>query len=115
VKRIIYLTAIAPKAGESHAESMPGPLIETYVKSAVGGYMHSDPVQLATGVGNDFDSWEYAYECALKLPYHSAISFTEKTTQAAYETVPVSYIFTEKDLIVSPGKLFRPKSMLGSY
>lgn len=83
---------------------MPAPLIEALINSAVGGYMHSDPVQLAAGVGNDFESWEYAYECALKLPHHSAASFTEKTTQAAYETVPVSYIFTEKDFVVSPGE-----------
>lgn len=66
--------------------------------------MHSDPAQLAAGVGNDFDSWEYAYECAQKLPHHSAISFTGKVTQVGYEKVPVSYILTEKDIIVSPGK-----------
>ena len=76
----------------------------TNVATAKGGYMHSDPVYLASGIGNDFESWEYAYECALKLPYHSAASFTGVVTQAAYEKVPVSYIYTEKDLIVSPGK-----------
>ncbi|KAF2439575.1 alpha/beta-hydrolase [Karstenula rhodostoma CBS 690.94] len=102
VKRIIYLTAVAPKVGETHAESMPGPTIDALLKSSVGGYMHSDPVQLAGGLGTDFDSWEYAYECALKLPHHSTVSFTEKVTQAAYETVPVSYIFTEKDVILTP-------------
>jgi hypothetical protein len=102
VKRIIYLAAIVPKVGESHADAMPGPLIEALLKTAEGGgYMHTDPVQLAAGVGNDFDSWEFAYECALKLPHHSAIS------------VPVSYILTEKDLVLSPGKFARPRSLLG--
>jgi hypothetical protein len=114
VKRIIYLAAIVPKVGESHADAMPGPLIEALLKTAEGGgYMHTDPVQLAAGVGNDFDSWEFAYECALKLPHHSAISFTGNSTQAAYETVPVSYILTEKDLVLSPGKFARPRSLLG--
>ncbi|KAJ4350459.1 uncharacterized protein N0V89_009080 [Didymosphaeria variabile] len=104
VKRIVYLTAIAPKVGQSHADAMAGPFMDAVINSAVGGYMHGDPVQQAAGVGNDFDSWEYAYECALQLPHHSAVSFTGKTTQAAYVTVPVSYILTEKDMIVSVGK-----------
>ncbi|KAL5380935.1 hypothetical protein DPSP01_014793 [Paraphaeosphaeria sporulosa] len=99
VKRIIYLAAIAPKVGQSHVESMPGPLIDALLDSSVGGYMHSDPAQLASGLG--IDSWEFAYECAQKLPHHSVAAFTEKTTQAAYETVPVSYMFTEKDVIVT--------------
>lgn len=66
--------------------------------------MHTDPAQLAGGIGNDFESWEYAYECAEKLPHHSAVSFTNKVTQVGYEKNPVSYIFTEKDFIVSPGE-----------
>ncbi|KAJ4299435.1 hypothetical protein N0V90_004680 [Kalmusia sp. IMI 367209] len=102
VKRIVYLTAVAPKVGESHAMAIDTPLVQSILDGAVGGYMHSDPVYLASGIGNDFESWEYAYECALKLPYHSAASFTGVVTQAAYEKVPVSYIYTEKDLIVSP-------------
>ena len=69
--------------------------------------MHSVPHQLAFAIGNDFDSWEYAYECAKKLPHHSAVTFTEKVTQIGYEKVPVSYILTEKDVVVAPGR-FHP-------
>lgn len=101
VKRIIYLAAIAPKVGYSLADTMPGPLIDALVAGAVNGYMHHDPAQLAYGMG--MESWEEGYELALKLPHHSAISFTDKLTQAAYTTVPVSYIFTEQDVIVTQG------------
>ncbi|KAF1965163.1 alpha/beta-hydrolase [Bimuria novae-zelandiae CBS 107.79] len=102
VKRIVYLAAIAPKVGETMADAMAGPMIQGMLRSTVNGYMHADPVQLAYACGNDLDSWEDAYEFAKQLPHHSTASFQEKLTQAAYAEVPVSYIFTEKDLIVSP-------------
>lgn len=35
VKRIVYLTAIAPKVGESQADAMAGPVIEAILASAV--------------------------------------------------------------------------------
>lgn len=66
--------------------------------------MHNEPYKLAPGVGNDMDSWDLAYEAAQQLPYHSAASYTEEVTQIGYEKVPVSYILTEKDVIVTPGK-----------
>ncbi|KAL5398497.1 hypothetical protein PMIN04_003470 [Paraphaeosphaeria minitans] len=42
-----------------------------------------------------------SYECAQNLPHHSVASFTTEITRAAYETVPASYRFTEKDVSVS--------------
>lgn len=65
--------------------------------------MHLDPVTTASGIGNDFDSWEHAFECAQMLPHHSVVSFTARVTEIGYADVPVSYIFTEKDLVVAPG------------
>lgn len=64
--------------------------------------MHMDSVQIAHAVGNDLPSWEVAYEWALQLSHHSAVSLQGVMTQAAYESIPVSYILCEKDLIVSP-------------
>lgn len=65
--------------------------------------MHSDPVVLAGGVGTDLPTWEEAFEQAQKLPHHSAVAFTNTISEAAYKTVPVSYILTEKDVVVSAG------------
>ncbi|KAH7392295.1 Alpha/beta hydrolase fold-1 [Phaeosphaeria sp. MPI-PUGE-AT-0046c] len=100
VKRIVYLAAIAPNLGETYVEALP--IIQAAVNASMNGYMHLDPVQTASGIGNDFESWDFAYECAQKLPHHSTVSFTAPTTQIAYDKVPVSYILTERDLVVSP-------------
>lgn len=35
VKRIIYLTSIAPKIGQCHRDAMPGPMIQGLIDSAV--------------------------------------------------------------------------------
>jgi pimeloyl-ACP methyl ester carboxylesterase len=64
--------------------------------------MHGDAITVASGISNDLPSWEEAYECALQLPHHSAVSFEGIVTKAAYESLPVSYILCEKDYILSP-------------
>ncbi|KAF1840403.1 alpha/beta-hydrolase [Cucurbitaria berberidis CBS 394.84] len=99
VKRIIYLTAIAPKVGQNHVEAMALP--EGFLPESTGGYMHMDAVQMAGAIRNDLP-YEEAYPFALQLPYHSAISFQEPITQAAYKTIPVSYIVCERDMIINP-------------
>ena len=63
--------------------------------------MHVDAIGMSAACFNDMP-YEEAYPHALKLAHHSGVSFKDVVTQAAYETIPVSYIFTEKDLIVSP-------------
>ena len=88
--------------GQSVVDALSGPAIDGMMGSAVNGYMHSDPVLLASVVCNDIENWDYAYECAQKLQHHSAASFTEPITQTGYADSPVSYILTEKDLIISP-------------
>jgi pimeloyl-ACP methyl ester carboxylesterase len=56
---------------------------------------------MAAACGNDM-AYEDAYEHAVGLAHHSSASFLEKVTQIAYADVPVSYIFCEDDLVVSP-------------
>lgn len=63
--------------------------------------MHSDAVVLAPFVCNDLPYAE-AYEHALKLPHHSAISFRSAATQASFKDIPSTYIFCERDLIIAP-------------
>lgn len=48
--------------------------------------------------------WDLAYENTLNLAHHSGQSFLDKTTQAGYLDIPVSYIFCEKDLVVNVEK-----------
>lgn len=63
--------------------------------------MHMDPVISAPLVCNDLD-YAQAYENALQLSHHSAISFQNEATQASYKDIPVTYIFCERDLIINP-------------
>lgn len=45
---------------------------------------------------------DLAYESALNFQHHSAASFKEAVTQVGYKDIPVSYLFCEDDLVVSP-------------
>ena len=63
--------------------------------------MHMDPVLMAQIVCNDLP-YAQAYENVLRLPHHSAASFQSEITQASYKDIPVTYIFCEKDLVISP-------------
>jgi hypothetical protein len=65
--------------------------------------MHIDPVAMAAAVCNDLP-WDLAYENTLNFKHHSTASFLEKVSQAAYSTVPSSYVLCEEDLVVSPEK-----------
>lgn len=60
-----------------------------------------DPVTAASFICNDLP-YATAYEHALQLPHHSAISFQGEVTHASYTELPVSYIFCERDLVISP-------------
>lgn len=63
--------------------------------------MHMDPVIMAPLVCNDLP-YAQAYEHALELPHHSAVSFQGAATQASYETIPVTYVLCERDVVINP-------------
>jgi hypothetical protein len=47
-------------------------------------------------------SHEEGLAWASKMPNHSAISFGQKLTYAAYKDIPASYLFCEADKCVTP-------------
>jgi pimeloyl-ACP methyl ester carboxylesterase len=63
--------------------------------------MHIDTVAMFRAICSDLPL-DLAYENGLHFQHHSGASFAEKVTQVAYTDVPVSYIFCEDDLVVSP-------------
>lgn len=63
--------------------------------------MHSDPVIMASAVFNDLP-YAQAYEQALQIPHHSAVSFRHEVTQASYKDIPLTYIFCERDYVIVP-------------
>lgn len=63
--------------------------------------MHMDAVVMAPFVCNDLP-YAQAYENTLQLPHHSAASFQSEVTQTSYKDIPLTYIFCEKDMVISP-------------
>lgn len=63
--------------------------------------MHMDPVAMAPFVANDLP-YAQAYEKALQLPHHSAASFQSEVTKCGYKDIPLTYIFCERDMVISP-------------
>ena len=104
VKQIIYLAATVPKLGQSQADTMG----ELGVRDlgAVGGYMHLPALEMAGAMGHGM-AWEDAYPLVNQMSHHSERSFLEGVTQLAYKLeggkgVKVSYVLTERDLIIAP-------------
>jgi pimeloyl-ACP methyl ester carboxylesterase len=101
VKKIVYLTAIVPKLGQTNIEALGQNPEE--MPPVTDGYHHLDAVMIAGAVCNDME-WEDAYPLALNLAHHSAAAFKDKATELAYKEVPVAYVVCERDLVVSPEK-----------
>jgi pimeloyl-ACP methyl ester carboxylesterase len=99
VTKIVYLTAVVPKMGQTNPEALGQKQEE--MPLVTEGYMHLDAVALAGAVCNDMQ-WEDAYPLVLQLAHHSEAAFKEEVTQLAYKEVPVAYVVCERDLIVSP-------------
>ncbi|KAL1657035.1 hypothetical protein SLS61_000075 [Didymella pomorum] len=99
VKRLVFLSAVAPRVGENQVSAMK--LEEGFLPEVTDGYMHMDPVVMAPFVANDLP-YAQAYEYALQLPHHSAASFQSEVTKCAYKDIPLSYIFCERDMVISP-------------
>jgi pimeloyl-ACP methyl ester carboxylesterase len=101
VSKIVYLTAIVPKMGQTNPEALGQKQEE--MPPVTEGYMHLDAVLLAGAVCNDM-AWEDAYPLVLQLAHHSEAAFKERVTQLAYKEMSVAYVVCEKDLIVSKEK-----------
>lgn len=63
--------------------------------------MHMDAAVMAPIVCNDLP-YAQGYQNALQLPHHSTVSFRGEVTQCSYKAIPLTYIFCEKDMVISP-------------
>ncbi|KAL1620212.1 hypothetical protein SLS56_009758 [Neofusicoccum ribis] len=104
VVRLIYMTAVAPEAGQSLNEIM-APLMAKYVGinyvKLEGDYMFHEPALSAKFTFSDLPD-EEGLKLAQSMPHHSAISFNGKLSYAAYKDLPVSYILCTQDCCVPP-------------
>ncbi|KAF1360583.1 hypothetical protein EJ07DRAFT_165209 [Lizonia empirigonia] len=85
VARLVYLSAVAPRGGESQVKAMR--LQEGMLPAEVVSFACSFPVfVVGCALG------ELAYQNALQFPHHSAVSFHSEVTQASYKD----------DLVINP-------------
>ncbi|OBT93045.1 hypothetical protein VE01_09000 [Pseudogymnoascus verrucosus] len=98
VVRLVYLTSIVPPLGGSLISTM-GEVSEAITIN--GDYMTLDPAVIGPATFSDL-SPDLALEWGKKLTTHSLPSFSGKITYPAYRHIPTSFIFCERDLIISP-------------
>lgn len=104
VKRLAYIAAFAPDAGESVFElatrPVPGengpPLLPPS-----GGFIIVDPAKFPAAFGADVDASVTRFMAASQNPWGLG-AVQPKLTSAAWKDKPVSYLLTRQDRMVSP-------------
>ncbi|KAJ7719921.1 Alpha/beta hydrolase fold-1 [Mycena metata] len=103
IVRIVFVSALVPKEGESSKDTGGSDMVIDYV-GLEGEYMYlTDPVRFAEVNLSDL-SPEEGLPWAKKLiqNQHLAISFVQPLTYAAYKDIPASWVFLEQDKCISP-------------
>ncbi|EUC35680.1 hypothetical protein COCCADRAFT_24366 [Bipolaris zeicola 26-R-13] len=101
VVRIAYLTALAPRLGETAFQTL-GDQGGVVPSAGEDGWMyHKDPAPVAALTCSDLPLSEGIIHVA-KMGRHFGACFLDPLTHAGYKDVPVSWFFAEKDLVVVP-------------
>jgi hypothetical protein len=109
IVRIVFVTAVVGKEGRSLLDVMGETRLDTLPSRCVrsiravsgpnvsskGECMVMDPAGCAPVVFSDLPH-EEGLTWASKMPTHSAISFGQKLTYAAYKEIPTSYLFCKQ-------------------
>ncbi|KAK4943610.1 hypothetical protein LTR10_016905 [Elasticomyces elasticus] len=98
--KLVYLTSVVATPGKSIGELM-GSSLPTFfeVDGDFMKHVHFDDAARLTF--SDLPH-EKGVELAKKMTYHSTPSFQDKLTYPGYRYLPVSWIFAEDDLILTP-------------
>ncbi|KAJ6510643.1 Alpha/beta hydrolase fold-1 [Mycena sanguinolenta] len=102
IVRIVFITAVVGLEGESSSDILADVKMD-YIAGLEGEYVRLDPAGCAPVVFNDLSPKE-GLSWASQMPNHSAISFAQKLTYAAYKDIPVSYLFCERYRCITPKK-----------
>ncbi|KAK6977567.1 AB hydrolase-1 domain-containing protein [Favolaschia claudopus] len=100
ISRIVFVTSVIGRAGESLKDIMAGENDLNYIR-VEGEYMLMDPASCAPVVFSDLPLDQGIFWSA-QMPCHSAISFAQKLTYAAYKDIPTSYLVCERDKCIPP-------------
>jgi hypothetical protein len=120
VRRLLYTTAVVPDLGgdigsvmSAGTDAPPVSTIQIEVghvsntqdrvlSSSQGEYMKHDPIEPLVAQVFNLAPDEVGLKWAKRFGRHSAISFAGKLSYQGYKDVPVSYMFCEEDLCVTP-------------
>ncbi|KAJ6195051.1 hypothetical protein J3E72DRAFT_387728 [Bipolaris maydis] len=101
VVRIGYLTALAPRLGET-AFQVLGDQGGAVPSAGEDGWMyHEDPARVAALICSDLPLSDAVAQVD-KMGRHFGACFIDPLTHSGYKDVPVSWFFAEKDLVVVP-------------
>ncbi|KAJ7631495.1 Alpha/Beta hydrolase protein [Mycena rosella] len=101
IVRIVFVTAVVPTVGHSVSDITGNAVPVDYV-GLEGEYLVITDASKCGHISFSDLPPEEAVIWAAKLTPHSAISFAQKLTYAAYKDIPVSYLFCEDDKLVTP-------------
>ncbi|KAJ6510671.1 Alpha/Beta hydrolase protein [Mycena sanguinolenta] len=101
IVRIVFVTSVVGLEGQSLTDIWAESEVKLdYIRVEVR-YFVARFADMHAVVFNDL-SPEDGLSYASQMPNHSAISFAQKLTYAAYKDIPVSYLFCERDNCITP-------------
>lgn len=104
IVRLAYMTAVVPTLGASAQDVLADlpPENQTSMKMDEHGWLYHDPVSASAALTfSDLPPAE-GEDWIRRFPQHSAASFSNELSHAGYKDIPVSYLFCEEDLCVTP-------------
>ncbi|KAK0120288.1 hypothetical protein ONS95_011694 [Cadophora gregata] len=104
IVRLGYMTAVVPALGASAQDVLADlpPENQASMKLDEHGWLYHDPISASAALTFSHLSPEEGEAWVRKFPQHSAVSFSNELTHAGYKDIPVSYLFCEEDLCVTP-------------
>lgn len=105
VKALVYVSAVAPAAGQSLADAAagfpPSPAAATVIKDEAG-FLTLPAASIARYFAQDLPPAEQALIAATQGPWGGGFA-AEKVARAAWRDKPSWWVIGEKDLMIAPG------------
>ncbi|KAF8205330.1 Alpha/beta hydrolase fold-1 [Mycena galopus ATCC 62051] len=100
--RIVFVSAVAPREGQTVKDLIDGVLDFLTIKASADGYIvKMDDAVCAAGAFSDLPA-EEALVLASQTADHSAASFVQPLTYGAHKDIPVSFLLCENDKLMAP-------------
>ncbi|KAH6714234.1 hypothetical protein BKA61DRAFT_632891 [Leptodontidium sp. MPI-SDFR-AT-0119] len=104
IVRLGYMAAVVPAIGVSAQGLLADlpPENQASMKADERGRLYLNPISVSAAFTFSYLPVAEGEAWVRKFAQHSAVSFTNKLTHAGYKDMPVSYLFCEGDLCITP-------------